>query len=55
MRNNCSFIYETCSCCGKNLFKTKDIFITKDSDRYICKKCKEIHNINAVKCADLEN
>ena len=49
-----SDVYESCSECGRDMFRTKDIWVTVDSDRYVCKHCKDTLGIDAVRCADLD-
>lgn len=48
-----SDIYESCSECGRDMFRTKDIWVTEE-DRYVCKHCKDVLGIDAVRCADLD-
>lgn len=48
-----SDIYESCSICGKNMYKTSKIWVTRNEDRYICKHCKDKYKIEAVRCGDL--
>lgn len=52
--NTYSDIYESCSICGKNMYKVKDIYVDKASDRYICRHCVDKYEIEVVKCKDLE-
>ena len=48
-----SDVYESCSECGRDMFRTKDIWVTTE-DRYICKHCKDRYGIDAVRCVDLD-
>ena len=50
--NTYNYIYESCSICGRKMYKTSQIWVDKN-DNYICKKCKDFNDINAVPCMDL--
>jgi len=49
-----SDVYESCSECGRDMFRTKDIWVDEDTDKYICKHCKDRYGINAVMAVDLD-
>lgn len=46
-------VYESCSICGRDMFSVRDILIDKETDRYVCSKCKMIHKLDTVRCRDL--
>jgi len=50
--NTESFVSEECHICNVELTQTKDIFITLDSDQYICSECAQYHNIASVPCKE---
>jgi predicted SprT family Zn-dependent metalloprotease len=52
--NTYSDVYESCSICGKNMYKTKDIYVDRGSDRYVCGHCKDKYEIEAIRCRDLD-
>jgi hypothetical protein len=52
--NTYSEVYESCSICGKNLYKVKDIYVDRATDRYVCCHCVNTYEIEAVRCRDLD-
>jgi hypothetical protein len=48
-----SDVWESCSICSRNMSNINRIYLEIDSDKYICQVCKKIHNIQAVKCAEI--
>lgn len=47
-------VSEECSICGKELTKTKDIFVDTECDRYVCKSCGQKHRLHIAPCIELE-
>ena len=47
-----SYIYESCSMCGKDMVNIKDIFIDTDKDTYICSECGDKYDLSVVRCAE---
>lgn len=47
------YISENCSICEDELKNEKDIYVTTESDQYICKRCMNKYDINAVRCRDI--
>ncbi len=47
------YVYEECYICHKEMTNVRDIYVTLDTDKYICVRCKVKNNIPAVKCDDL--
>lgn len=52
--NTYNYIYESCSICGRSMYKTSQIYVTCDTDRYICRHCKDKYGIEVVRCRDLD-
>lgn len=48
-----NYISEICSICEEELINENDIFVTTESDQYICYRCMEKYNISAVECFDI--
>ena len=40
-----SDVYESCSECGRDMFRTKDIWLDRETDRYVCRHCKDVLRI----------
>lgn len=51
--NTYSEVYESCSECGKNMYRVSQIYVDKN-DRYICRSCKDKYNIMATKALDYD-
>jgi hypothetical protein len=52
-KNGYSDVYESCFICGRDMTNINRIFITIDTDQYICQVCKKKHNVYAAKCAEI--
>jgi predicted SprT family Zn-dependent metalloprotease len=52
--NTYSDIYESCSICGKNMYKVSQIWVDRATDRYACRHCVDKYEIESVRCRDLE-
>ena len=48
-----NYISENCYCCGVELTRTEDIFVTEKSDQYICLDCKEYYKIHTYVCISI--
>jgi predicted SprT family Zn-dependent metalloprotease len=49
-----SDVYESCSICGRNMYKTSQIWVDKETDRYMCRHCVDKYEIEAVRCRGLD-
>jgi len=47
-----SFVYESCSICRQRLTDSKDIFVSVESDQYICLDCATENGIIVVECLE---
>lgn len=47
-------INESCSECRKHFVRFKDIFVSLESDQYICKNCSEELHIEVSECRDID-
>ena len=52
--NTYNYIYESCSICGRKMYKTSQIYVDRGTDRYVCHHCVDTYEIEAVKCRDLD-
>lgn len=52
--DNDNFVSEQCFLCGEELNNTNDIFVGVNDDRYYHLECAKEHNIQAVKCLDID-
>jgi predicted SprT family Zn-dependent metalloprotease len=52
--NTYSDVYESCSECGRNMYKISQIWVSVESDRYLCKHCIDKYGIDAVRAGDLD-